>query len=128
MILILGDILINHFTPLVSYLFLFNLQHSALLKILIVGLTIDLFLTNSFPFHALFLLIFWFIKRYLWPKQKTLGNFLSFYFSAILSYYLLTHILFNYFNLSSFLITLGFNLIVTGLSYKKMNARINFIG
>ena len=129
MILLLIDILIYNYTSLPSLFFIINLNDHDYLKILGVGLFLDLIVLRTLFLNTIFLTGVYLLRKYY--LKINLNNFLIYYFFnliVMLIYYLVMNLVFNYINLNYLLLIILINSIGIFISYKLKKTSIDLIG
>ena len=129
MIFLLIDILIYNYTSLPSLFFILNLNSRDYLKVLIVGLFLDLLVLHTLFLNTIFLTSIYLLRKYY--LKINLNNFLIYYsFNLIVMiiYYLVMNLIFKYISLNYLLIIILINSVGILISYKFKDTSIDLIG
>ena len=129
MIFLLIDILIYNYTSLPSLFFILNLNSRDYLKILVVGLFLDLLVLHTLFLNTIFLTSIYLLRKYY--LKINLNNFLIYYsFNLIVMiiYYLVMNLIFKYISLNYLLIIILINSVGILISYKFRKTSIDLIG
>ena len=129
--LVLLDVLIYNYTNYKSFFFIVSinlLKPEDYIKIILIGLFLDLIILNQFFINTISLLVLFMLNKKVIPlKNKSFYNYLISYIFNYLSYILILSVYNQNFNLSAFCISLVINLIFVILSYNLLKKGIKFV-
>lgn len=131
LLLLILDILLYNYTKYNSFFFLIALnliKPKDYLKVIIVGLFLDLIILNQPFINTICLLIVFILNQKIFPiKNKTLFNFLVSSVFNFLTYILFISVYNQIFNFYSFIISLLIYLIFIILSYNYLKKYIKLV-